>query len=81
MLATAYDEKLVSTFQFPAYAQLKMDGMRFNAIVRKDKVEYRTRNGKELDLLQVLDDAFIVMAEEAGLGMTKSMVFDGELVS
>jgi ATP-dependent DNA ligase len=79
MLATAYDEKLVSTFKFPAYAQLKMDGMRFNAIVRKDKVEYRTRNGKELDLLQVLDDAFIVMAEEAGLGMTKSMVFDGEL--
>lgn len=74
MLASAYDQKLVDRVKFPAFAQLKMDGMRFNAIVKRGKVEYRSRNGKEVGLLGNLDAEFVEYA--AG----KDVVFDGELV-
>ena len=62
MLCSAFDQKLVDKVQFPALVQLKMDGMRFNAIVRDGKVEYRSRNGKEIQLLGNLDADFIKMA-------------------
>lgn len=74
MLCTASDEKLISKFEFPAMVQLKMDGMRFNAIVKDGKVDYRSRNGKEIQGLQHLDEDFIRVAG------SKSIVFDGELV-
>ena len=74
MLCTASDEKLISKFEFPAMVQLKMDGMRFNAIVKSGKVEYRSRNGKEIQGIQHLDEDFI---RAAG---TKDRVFDGELL-
>ena len=73
MLASAYDEKLVERVKWPAYAQLKMDGMRFNAIVKSGKVEYRSRNGKEINLLGNLDAEFLQMAGDG------DVVFDGEL--
>lgn len=73
MLASGYDEKLVSQIQFPAMAQLKMDGMRFNAIVKDGAVEFRSRNGKLLDLKGKLDSDFISMSNGA------NVVFDGEL--
>lgn len=73
MLASAYDEKLVEKVQFPALVQLKMDGMRFNAIVRGNKCEFRTRNGKYIDLLGELEADFVALA--AG----HDLVFDGEL--
>ena len=74
MLASGYDEKLVAKIKWPALAQLKMDGMRFNAIVKDGKCEFRTRNGKEVNLLGNLETEFIALA--AG----KNIVFDGELV-
>lgn len=74
MLASQFDKKLVDKLQWPAYAQLKADGMRFNAIVKNESVEYYSRNGKPLDILGVLDKEFIKLA---GGGKT---VFDGELV-
>ena len=74
MLCTASDEKVISKFEFPAMVQLKMDGMRFNAIVKNGKVEYRSRNGKEIHGIQHLDEAFLNM------GGSKDYVFDGELV-
>lgn len=74
MLCSPYEEKLVNNFQFPAFVQLKMDGMRFNAIVRDNKVEYRSRKGKELNLLGNLDKEFIALARG------DEWVFDGELV-
>lgn len=74
MLASGYDEKLVAKIKWPAFAQLKMDGMRFNAIVKDGKCEFRTRNGKEVNLLGNLEAEFIALA--AG----KNTVFDGELV-
>ena len=80
MLASPYEQKLVDKIKFPAIAQLKMDGMRFNAIVdaHTKSVEYRSRNGKELVLDNwLLDEAFLGMAKNIGMA---SVVFDGELV-
>jgi ATP-dependent DNA ligase len=75
MLASAYDQKLVDKVKFPAYVQLKLDGMRFNAIVRNGAVEFRSRNGKEIQIADPLFELpFIYMA--AG----QNVVFDGELL-
>jgi len=74
MLCSGFEQKLVDKVQFPALVQLKMDGMRFNAIVRNGKVEYRSRNGKEIQLLGNLDADFIKMAGDV------DCVFDGELL-
>jgi hypothetical protein len=74
MLCSPFEQKLVDKVEFPALVQLKMDGMRFNAIVRDGKVEYRSRNGKEIQLLGNLDDDFIKMAGDV------DCVFDGELL-
>jgi ATP-dependent DNA ligase len=77
MLASGFDQKLVDKIKFPAICQLKLDGMRFNAIVRNGKVEYRSRNGKELQIPNPdLDTAFVGMASIFG----SNVVFDGELL-
>jgi hypothetical protein len=74
MLCSPFEQKLVDKIQFPAFVQTKMDGMRFNAIVRDGKCEFRSRNGKEINLLGNLEDEFIAMAN--GI----DCVFDGELL-
>lgn len=74
MLCSAYDEKIINTFKFPAMVQLKMDGMRFNAIVNDGAVEFRSRNGKEIQLLGYLAESFIALANG------RNIVFDGELL-
>lgn len=77
MLASAFDQKLVDKVSFPAYAQLKLDGMRFNAIVRNGVVEFRSRNGKEININDALFGLpFIQMAYVYGA----DCVFDGELL-
>jgi hypothetical protein len=74
MLCSGYEQKLVDKIEYPAYVQLKMDGMRFNAIVCDGKVEFRSRNGKELNLLGNLEAEFAELAGEV------DCVFDGELL-
>ena len=74
MLCSQFEQKLVDKVKFPALVQTKMDGMRFNAIVRDGKVEYRSRNGKEIQLLGNLDDDFVKMAGDV------DCIFDGELL-
>ena len=74
MLCSQFDQKLVDKISYPAYVQLKMDGMRFNAIVRDGKVEFRSRNGKEIQLLGNLEKEFAALAGEV------DCVFDGELM-
>lgn len=78
MLCSPFDQKLVNKIKFPAYVQMKMDGMRFNCIVRHTEidtsVEFRSRNGKELNLLGNLDLEFIALAKGV------DTVFDGELL-
>lgn len=77
MLASGYDQKLVDKIKFPAFVQLKLDGMRFNAIVRDGTVEFRSRNGKELTIPNSsFAIPFIRMAEH----YKADMVFDGELL-
>jgi ATP-dependent DNA ligase len=76
MLASAYDQKLVEKVKWPAFAQLKMDGMRFNAIIKNGKVEFRSRNGKEISIPNPLFEVpFCQMAEH----YNEDVVFDGEL--
>lgn len=74
MLCSPFEQKLVDKINFPAYAQMKMDGMRFNAIVRDGKCEFRSRNGKEILLLGNLEQEFISLAGNV------DCVFDGELL-
>jgi hypothetical protein len=74
MLCSPFEQKLVDKIKFPAYAQMKMDGMRFNAIVRSGKVEFRSRNGKQIHLLGNLEKEFAALAGEI------DCVFDGELL-
>ena len=74
MLCSQFEQKLVDKIKFPAYVQLKMDGMRFNAIVRDGKCEFRSRNGKEIQLLGNLEQEFIALAGDV------DCVFDGELL-
>mgnify|MGYP000446864235 CR=1 FL=1 len=74
MLCSPFEQKLVDKIKFPAMVQLKMDGMRFNAIVRDGKCEFRSRNGKEIQLLGNLEQDFIDMAGSV------DCVFDGELL-
>ena len=74
MLCSPFEQKLVDKISFPAYAQMKMDGMRFNAIVRDGKCEFRSRNGKEILLLGNLEQEFIALAGSI------DCVFDGELL-
>jgi len=74
MLCSPYLQKLVDKIKFPAYAQMKMDGMRFNAIVRDGKCEFRSRNGKEIQLLGNLEAEFVALAGPV------DCVFDGELL-
>lgn len=75
MLASGFDEKVMAKMSYPAYVQLKLDGMRFNAIVNNGKVEFRSRNGKQIDLLGHLEEDFLKL-----IGEGTSVVFDGELI-
>ena len=77
MLASAFDQKLVDRVTWPAIAQVKMDGMRFNALVKNGRVEFRSRNGKEIVLPGT--NLVQVFAHMAGFFGT-DMVFDGELL-
>lgn len=82
MLASAFEQKLVDKMVWPAIAQVKLDGMRFNAIVVGDKVEFRSRNGKELMIESPLfKKAFLDMASLLKTSEDiDAVVFDGELL-
>lgn len=77
MLASGYDQKLVDKIQWPAFVQLKLDGMRFNAIVKNGEVEFRSRNGKELS---IPNKSFAVPFVKLSEHYKQDMVFDGELL-
>ncbi len=78
MLASQYEQKLIDRVEWPAFVQLKMDGMRFNAIVQNEVCTFRSRNGKHIDIPSTLFGApFIEMARHYGC----NMVFDGELLA
>ena len=76
LLARPYDEKNIKNITYPAYSQLKADGLRANSIVEGHKVTLCGRSGKEIDLLGMLDKAMIQLAAE----FPWPVVFDGEFV-
>jgi ATP-dependent DNA ligase len=77
MLASGYEEKLMKLMKYPAFVQLKLDGMRFNALVDKHRqtVVFRSRNGKVLNLLGNLEQEFLKLSAP----FTENVMFDGEL--
>ena len=50
MLASAFDQKLMDKLTYPVLVQQKLDGLRFNAIVKDGKVSYYSRNGRAIEL-------------------------------
>ena len=71
MLCSAYSEKLVENFSYPAYSQVKMDGLRGIVVNRNGDISTFSRNGKPL----ALDDVF------KGLGKKgDAYVLDGEVL-
>lgn len=82
MLASGYDERAMAKMRYPALAQLKLDGMRFNAIVHQGlSVELRSRNGKIIQLHGHLEEEFASLAKKLSYdNKTSDVVFDGELV-
>jgi hypothetical protein len=76
LLARPYDEKNIKNIKFPAYSQLKADGLRANAIVENGKVTLCGRSGREIDLLGLMDADLIELASH----FPYPVVFDGEFV-
>lgn len=74
MLASAFEDKLLVKFVFPAISQTKLDGMRANIIVEDGKVSLFSRNGKPLEVHGHFDQAFLEMSEG------HDAMFDGELM-
>lgn len=82
MLATAYSDKALAKIKYPAYAQLKADGSRTQAIVdtAAKTVSFWTRNGKEV-LLSVSKAQEILGLFHENTGKHTKFVLDGEIVS
>jgi hypothetical protein len=76
LLARAYDSKNIKNITYPAYSQLKADGLRVNFHVDGSKISICGRSGRAIDLLGEMDAEFIELGKEAGA----AVVFDGELV-
>lgn len=77
MLASTMTEKRVSKlpWEHGVYAQLKCDGMRFNAVVERHDVKFFGRSGKPITILsEELKNEFIRAA------IYEPCVFDGELL-
>jgi len=81
LLAKPYDEKSIARIAYPAYSQIKADGMRVNVHYALDEdgtycVIVRGRSGKLVNLHGYLDDAFNYLGKTIG----GPVVFDGEMV-
>lgn len=65
--ATAYSEKALAKIRYPAFSQIKADGMRANLIMNTGNI-LRSRSGKFIDLLGEFDNI-----------LSPHSVLDGEL--
>ena len=74
MLCSPANEKTLAKINFPAAAQLKLDGMRAVVIVNGDDVQVKSRSGKDINLHGEFDEQARILAQE------NSTVFDGELL-
>ena len=76
MLARAFDAKNIKNIHFPAYSQLKADGLRVNFHVTNGVVTICGRSGKMIDVLGHMDGPILKLAAQ----FSGDVVFDGELV-
>lgn len=63
LLARPYNEKNIAKIVYPAYSQLKADGMRSNAHITDGDIHICGRSGKTVDLLSELDVDLLELAE------------------
>ena len=77
LLAKGCDEKTLKRMTFPAFSQLKADGMRINVHITDGKVHMCGRSGKTVNILGELDADMLTLA---GLIPEDNIMFDGELV-
>lgn len=80
MLATAHSDKALAKIKYPAYAQLKADGSRTQAIVNLDQgtATFWTRKGREVFLSKSKADDMLDLFPE---NWTGTWVVDGEIVA
>ena len=75
MLASKYSEKFIDQMEFPAFSQLKADGLRCNIIIRDTPagaiVETKGRSGKDLHIEQLFTELGQIFS---------NTVFDGEII-
>lgn len=76
LLARPQDEKNLKNITYPAYSQLKADGLRANVIVKNGKVTLCGRSGRAIDLLGHLDRDMLLLSSTYG----SDMFYDGEFV-
>jgi len=76
LLARPYDAKNIKNITYPAYSQLKADGLRANGIVEGTKVTLCGRSGREIDMLGHMEPELIELAQQ----FSYHCVFDGEFV-
>lgn len=75
MLAQPCKEKTLAKIKYPAIADLKADGMRFNAHITEDSVHFLSRQGQKIFLWGRLEQDFIEMYNGYG-----DVVVDGEFL-
>jgi hypothetical protein len=74
MLAETPTEKLLAKVKWPAYLEVKYDGMRANIICRDSRTpEIRSRSGNLVDLLGIVESEF-------AFARNYNCVYDGELI-
>lgn len=76
LLARPFDDKNIKNIKFPAFSQLKADGLRVNFHIDGNKVSICGRSGRPIDLLGVMDAAMALL----GTRWSEPVVIDGELV-
>ena len=74
LLCSSFKEKNLKKIKYPAIAQIKEDGERFEVITTLNVFEIKTRNGKIFDFLGELAEEFRSMISE----FKDECVFDGE---
>ena len=76
MLCEKLSKKSLEKIVYPAYAQVKMDGMRTLMFIDDNKITFRSRSGKHLEVLGAFDNE-INRIFPAGT----NCVVDGELIT
>lgn len=76
LLARPYDAKNIKNIVYPAYSQLKADGLRVNFHIKDGKVSICGRSGRAIDLLGAMDEDLLRLGKQ----FSGDVVIDGELV-